>query len=327
METRAPFMLVGAFVLVLAASLFGFAAWLAKTSFEEAQDLYHIYFTGAVTGLQEGSPVNYSGVPVGRVTDIRIDPENVGRVRVTIEVPDGTPIKTDTIASLELQGITGTAFVQLAGGTQAAALLSETANGVPVIPSRPSTLAAVFEAAPTVIENLVQLSEQLSGFLSEDNQRAFASTLDNISKATGALAETTAGVPQTVEQARETLANVNLLVLTLRQSAETLSGQADRVLGSLGGTAEAAGRELTSSAQELRRTAEAMTGAANQASAMIRENRQPIQDFTAGSLYDLNQLITEVRDLAANIGRLTIRIERDPASFLLGGSRRGVQVE
>lgn len=309
METRAPFMLVGAFVLVLAAALFGFAAWLAKTSFEEAQDTYHIYFTGAVTGLLEGSPVNYSGVPVGRVTDIRIDPENVGRVRVAIEVPDGTPIKTDTIASLELQGITGTAFVQLTGGTQAAALLSEVSQDVPVIPSRPSTLAAVFDAAPAVIENLVELSERLSGFLSEDNQRAFAATLENVSRATGTLAETTAAVPETVGQARETLANVNLLVLTLRQAAEALGSQADSTLAALGGTAEA------------------VKDTADQASAMIRENRRPIRDFTAGGLYDLNQLITEMRDLSANISRLTVRIERDPASFLLGGSRRGVEVE
>ena len=309
METRAPFMLVGAFVLVLAAALFGFAAWLAKTSFEEAQDTYYIYFTGAVTGLLVGSPVNYSGVPVGRVTDIRIDPENVGRVRVEIEVPDGTPVKTDTIASLELQGITGTAFVQLSGGTQGAALLEEEAEGVPVIPSRPSTLAAVFDAAPVVIENLVRLSERLSGFLSEDNQRALAATLENVRRATEALADTTAGVPGTMDQAKETLANVNLLVLTLRQSAETLGSRADRTLAAIGGTAEA------------------VRGTADQASAMIRENRQPIRDFTSGSLYDLNQLITEMRDLSANIGRLAVRIERDPASFLLGGSRRGVEVK
>lgn len=327
METRTSYLMVGTFVLVLIAGLFGFAAWLAKASFDEGEDVYHIYFTGSVTGLQPGSPVSYRGLPVGVVTDIRIDPENVERVRVTVDVAEGTPIKTDAIASLEMQGITGTSFVQITGGTAQAPALDEVADGVPVIPSRPSSLAEVVEAAPRVLENLILLSERLSLFLSDENSAAVAATLSNVETVTGALAATTEGLPETIAEARQTLVGINALTVTLQQAAGTLAARADDTLATVDRTAARADEELERTAAEIRELTTALRATADQATAMIEENREPVLDFTAGSLYDFNLLITEVRDLAANIGRLATRIERDPANFLLGGSRRGVTIE
>lgn len=328
METRASHLVVGAFVLVLLTALFGFAAWLAKVSFEEATDLYRIHFTGSVTGLQIGSPVSYQGLPVGRVTDIRIDPENVERVRVTIEVQEGTPIKTDTIASLELQGITGTSFVQLTGGTQQAPPLEAAAEAdMPVIRSRPSALAEVFDAAPLVLGNLIELSDRLTAFLSPENEAAFTATLGNVRAVTGSLDEATAELPETVAEARRTLALVGTLVGELDGTVARLGGRAEDALAAFGEVAGTADEELALTAAELRGTAEALRVAAEQAAALVRENREPIRDFTANSLFDINLLITEVRDLTANVGRLATRIERDPASFLLGGTRRGVELE
>ena len=92
---------------------------VASVPIDREVDPYQIAFAGSVTGLQQGSQVRYRGVPVGRVADIRIDPQRVEWVLVTIEVERGTPIRQDTVASLEMQGVTGIAFVQLQGGTQA----------------------------------------------------------------------------------------------------------------------------------------------------------------------------------------------------------------
>ena len=118
METRANHVLVGSFVLALVAAAVVAALWLSKIELDRTQVRFLIYFQGNVTGLNIGSAVRYRGVPVGNVIDIRIDPENVERVRVLIEVTDDTPVKRDTIASLGIQGITGIAFIQLSGGTQ-----------------------------------------------------------------------------------------------------------------------------------------------------------------------------------------------------------------
>ena len=86
METRANYLLVGSFVLGLALALVLFLAWIAKIELGDGQPVYRIFFTGSVTGLKDGSPVRYRGVPVGSVTDIRIDPANVEQIEVTSDL-------------------------------------------------------------------------------------------------------------------------------------------------------------------------------------------------------------------------------------------------
>src|SRR3712207_3406620 len=156
METRASHLLVGGFVLVLIAAMVGFIMWLARAQFQETADRYEIQFTGSVTGLQVGSPVRYRGVPVGTVREIRLDPANVERVRVRVDLQPGTPIKVDSLASMEQQGVTGGVYVQITGGTQEAPSLREVANvPMPVIPSKPSTFAELADRAPELLGNLI----------------------------------------------------------------------------------------------------------------------------------------------------------------------------
>ena len=93
METRASYMIVGAFVFLLFASAMGFVIWLGKLELDKSVNLYEIGFTGSVTGLSVASPVRYRGIPVGQVTDIQIDSENVERIDVTIEVDSDIRIK------------------------------------------------------------------------------------------------------------------------------------------------------------------------------------------------------------------------------------------
>src|SRR5439155_9522240 len=93
METRAHYVAVGAFVLAMVALAFIAVLWLARAQLTTQYALYDIYFTGAVSGLRNGAPVEYSGVPVGKVADVRIDPANVEQIRVTVELDASTAIK------------------------------------------------------------------------------------------------------------------------------------------------------------------------------------------------------------------------------------------
>ena len=102
METRTNHLLVGTFVLLLVAGLVAFIIWAVKADVDAKVTNYHVYFAGSVSGLSNVSEVRYRGVPIGTVTDFRIDPENVGRVRVTLDVSGDTPIKEDSIASIEM---------------------------------------------------------------------------------------------------------------------------------------------------------------------------------------------------------------------------------
>ena len=181
METRANYVLVGAFVLLVVGGLIGFVIWLGKAQFDREFAQYKVLFRGSVTGLKEANPVRYRGVPVGSVTGIRINPENVEEVEVLIQVTRDTPIKEDTEASLEFQGITGVAYVQLSGGSQAMPPLEAGPDGEPpVIQSKPSQLEKVIKAAPELIQQFIVLVDRATQLLGEANQKSIAGTLDNL---------------------------------------------------------------------------------------------------------------------------------------------------
>src|SRR3546814_14502021 len=85
METRANYIMVGCFVLLLAFGLLGFVLWLAQFQFEEEYARYDIVFESSVTGLNEGSPVRYRGARVGEVLSVDLDPDRPTAIRVTLE--------------------------------------------------------------------------------------------------------------------------------------------------------------------------------------------------------------------------------------------------
>lgn len=312
METRANYTAVGAFVLALAAAVFVFVIWLAKVQFDKSIQPYYIMVTGTVTGLVEGGPVRYRGVNVGTVSDIRINPENVEEVRLTIEVPEDTPIKTDAIASLEPVGVTGGVYVEIQGGSKDAPLLREKVSGIPVIPSRPSSIAAVLSKAPEVLENLMKISNRLTLLLNDDNQKSIGTLLANLAQASG--------------NANDTMRNANLLIVDLRRQADTLSKQANVLMTTANDTVGKVGRDTTVITAELAKTSKEINKLSASLAGMIEENREPIRDFTATGLYDLSQLLIHLQDLTNNLSRVSRRLERDPTDLLFGGNS-GVKAE
>lgn len=316
METRASYILVGSFVLSLLAGLLVFTVWIAKVQLEESRQPYRIYFTGSVTGLQQGSPVRYRGVPVGTVADIRLDPDNVTRVRVTIQVQNGTPIMSDSIASLELQGITGGAYVQITGGSiEADRLKAADADGIPVIPSRPSSLTAVVDTAPQLVNRALEVITRLGELMNGDNQKAIGEILGNVRAITGDLARTTDGLEATMVQARTTLKGLEPIGPQLDRTLV----QAQGLITTLQGTAKQLGGDSRELILSLKKTS-------NELAALLGENRDPVRDFTATGLYDLSLLIAQLRDLSGQLSRVVTRIENDPSNFLFGGTRQGVEV-
>ncbi|WP_029008444.1 MlaD family protein [Azospirillum halopraeferens] len=326
METRASYILVGVFVLSLIAGLFVFTVWIAKSQFDEQRDPYLIYFTGSVTGLQEGSPVRYRGIPIGTVTDLRLDPSNVGRVRVAIAVQAGTPIKADSIASLEVQGITGGAYVQITGGTERSELLRASQSGVPVIPSRPSSLAEVVDAAPQILNRVLTIAERIDTLLSPANQQAVTAILANVGTITADVAAATSDLETTAAEARAAMAGA-------RHLTETLSGTVDGLAPDLHSTLEQARRTLATLdrttgalAGEVTALTRSLTVTSGRVGELVEENREPLRDFTATGLYEVTLLVTQLRDLSSQLSRVVTRIESSPTNFLFGGTRQGVEV-
>ena len=115
METRAPFVIVGAFVLAAIAAVFGFVYWLQNTGGLAPRATYHVQFEGSVPGLLVGAAVLFNGIRVGEVSELNLAPDSPRRVNATISVASTTPVRADTRVGLEFQGLTGVPVVALEG--------------------------------------------------------------------------------------------------------------------------------------------------------------------------------------------------------------------
>ena len=317
MEIRASYMIVGTVVLALIAGLAAFSAWLVKSDIDQLATEYAIYFEGSVTGLQEESQVQYRGIPVGTIVEIGIDPDNVERVRAIVEIDENTPITKDTIATLEMQGITGIAYVQLLGGTRdSAPLVIDNDDELPVIAARRSALEQVFESTPELLAQAVDVADRLATFLNDDNLESLASTLANVEKLSGSFAGGSGDFGDVMTGMTETLGEIKALGTDLRK----VSGKLDEQLDGVGG-------DLVDTLAELSTAAGDLGGAARQLDGMVEDLREPLSDFSGTGLYELTNLVGESRALVAALTRITKEVERDPAGFLIGGSRRGFKAE
>src|SRR3954471_14970717 len=116
METRAPYVLIGSFVLAAILAVFGFVYWLNNTGGMGPRTSYHVQFDGSVPGLLVGAGVLFNGIRVGEVTALGLAPDSPRRVNATISVASTTPVRADTKISLEFQGLTGVPVIALEGG-------------------------------------------------------------------------------------------------------------------------------------------------------------------------------------------------------------------
>src|SRR5262245_46657261 len=257
METRASYFLVGLFVLMIVTGAFVTVLWLSNIRDRDLGTLYYIYFRGSVTGLQNGAPVRLRGVPVGTVTDIALDDQNIELIQVTVTIRPGTPIKADTYAQLAIQSfVTGQAFIQLFGGTQAAEPLEpRPGRRRAVIPWRPSPLDRLFDDAPELFAQIGQIAVRLNQLLSDENIARISTIVGNIEQISAGVAAASAHLDGTVNQAGTTLAAIGTTATEVTQVARDLHTALARVNargGLLAGT-ERTMEELRSTVQAFER--------------------------------------------------------------------------
>ena len=142
METRAPFVVVGAFVLAAIAAVFGFVYWLQNSAGLGPRATYHVQFEGSVPGLLVGAAVLFNGIRVGEVTELGLAPDNPRGVNATISVASTTPVRSDTRVGLEFQGLTGVPVIALEGGK-----LVANSGPVPTLMAEPGAGQGMSQAA------------------------------------------------------------------------------------------------------------------------------------------------------------------------------------
>jgi phospholipid/cholesterol/gamma-HCH transport system substrate-binding protein len=162
METRAPFVVVGAFVLAAIVAVFGFVYWLHNTGGLGPRATYHVQFDGSVPGLLVGAAVLFNGIRVGEVTDLGLAPDNPRGVKATISVASTTPVRADTRVGLEFQGLTGVPVIALEGG-----MLLANSGEVPTLVAEPGAGQGMTQAARDALRRVDSVLAENSGPLKD----------------------------------------------------------------------------------------------------------------------------------------------------------------
>ena len=188
METRAPFAVVGAFVLAAIIAVFGFVYWLQNTGGLGPRTSYRVQFEGSVPGLLVGAAVLFNGIRVGEVTELGLAPGNPRGVNATISVAATTPVRADTKVGLEFQGLTGVPVIALEGGTQVAA-----SGEVPTLVAEPGAGQGMTQAARDALRKVDTVLSENSGALKDtiDNLKVFS---EGLARNTGKLDGIVAGL-------------------------------------------------------------------------------------------------------------------------------------
>lgn len=309
METRANYAAVGAFVLAMVLLAFGTVVWLAGGEINAAQAHYRIYFSGSVSGLREGAAVEYNGVPVGKVEEIRIDPDNVALVSTTVTTDPELVIKRDAVATLQSNLLSGVSFVQISGGTRDAPPLKAEGNErYPVIRSAPSTLASVAASGPELVNKLNATVDRFSMILDEKNRQSLSESLENLRVFTAGLAARNNDIAELAGNANSATAAASKLLVGIERSYAGPDG---------------IGTRLTGAISDFDKVAKNLADTNKQLQVALQDVRPGLRSFSQQTLGDVGSLIAEARQLVASANRVVTNVERDPMSLLFGDRREG----
>jgi phospholipid/cholesterol/gamma-HCH transport system substrate-binding protein len=310
METRAHYVAVGAFVL--AVIVVGFVAALSLGRVEFAQNLqrYYIFFRGSVSGLSKGSLVQYNGIRVGRVVDVRVDPDDLEKIEVIVEIDkDLVPIKTDARAFIDTNLLSGVATIQIRGGTsQAKNLEPEPGHRYPVIAAGSSVFQRVSEAGPQLLDHLMVAVDNLNDLLNPQNRQAVSDTLQNLRMITEAFVAPS-------NEAGELVRNANTTVLEMAK----LLDHVDQSYSQRGGLKDEASQTLA----DFDRLAKNLVDTNRQLQQILQENRTGLHDFTQSTLSQVGNLVSDMQRFISGLSRFVASVERDPAKLLFGERREG----
>ncbi|TBU96516.1 MlaD family protein [Stutzerimonas kirkiae] len=303
METRAHHVLIGLFTVIAVGCALLFALWLGKSSMDREYQYYEVSFSRDVSGLSSGSPVEYSGIKVGDVERLWLEPDDPNKVRARVRLYGDTPVKQDTRARLALANITGSMVIQLHGGSPGSPLLRGERNDPPVIIADPSPLSALLENGQDLLTNINGLLGNANQLFSKENTRNISQTLAHLEQATSVLSEQRGDIAEALQQfnqlGQQTGTALEEITLLARNTNGLLDQQGRGLLENAGQSLQALGRVTA------------------RLDALLAENQDALGNGMQG-FNGLGPAINELRTTLGALRRVTQRLEDNPGAFLLG---------
>ena len=303
METRSNYVMVGAVTVALLIGSLLFIVWLAGLSTKSTK-CYDIYFP-AVGGINKGSNVSFSGVPVGQVSKLSLLPNRPEFVWVRIDVDQQTPVLEGTTAEIHSVSLAGGNEIQLNGAQRGRAPIDQVGpQGCPVIPASSGGLSALLNSAPELLARIERLTERLTELLSDKNQNSIADILENIDATTKALKDRAPELGDTLSELKTASHNAGLAA----GNVATLAANTNQMVTQDGRPAM----------QNLNKTLASVQQATNNLNAMISDARPGVQNFSKSTLPEANRLVHDLHELSQSLEAVASRVNQQGIGGALG---------
>ncbi len=307
MENRSNHIFVGGVVLALTVLTLVFIVWLAGFS-DASNRQFDVFFKQSVEGLAKGSAVTFAGVPVGKVEEIALLPENPDFVRVRITVKDNVPILQGTTATVASVGFTGVAQVNLDGAMKGAPPIEEPGpNGVPVIPTKPGALGELLNSAPKLLERLTTLTERLTEFLSDRNQQSFEGILNNVNRLSKSLADRGPEIAATLAETRIAIRQAGDAAQKIGNLAETTNGMMDS--------------DVRPAIHNLNKAVAAADHSMTTLDGVLTDVRPGMKALSTQTIPEVSQLVSDLSEMSRALTAVAERLDRGGAGAVLGGNK------
>ncbi|MEM9317922.1 MAG: MlaD family protein [Pseudomonadota bacterium] len=263
METRGNYILIGLFTIAAIVAAIVFFLAFARVELDQQVAYYDARFD-SVSGLAEASDVRFAGLPVGQVVNVGLSPELDGTVTVRLEVGADTPVRADSVATVETQGVTGVGFISISAGSPDAELAMAAPNQIGSIATDRSVIQSLSEDAPALVSETLQLVRDVGELFSGDNRERIANIIVNAETASVAFAETLedfAEVASSVDDFVNQIDRFNTVLQTLAADLDAALLTADQTIGAWGEVADDAVEFLNEGAEAFDTASTTLTAA------------------------------------------------------------------
>lgn len=290
MEIRANYILVGIFTLLVALGGVAFTLWIGSKDKGVSMTDYEILVNESVKGLSVNNDVLFTGIRVGTVSDIKISRVTPGEVRVRVTIAADTPVREDSVAQLELRGITGVSVISITGGSAQSPLMHVGEHEVGAIRYSPSTINTVMTQMPDVLASTNLMLRRIADTFSKHNTKSLTEILDSLAKVTDALAKRSDSID-------ETLASIEKVSKQLDQLARSVNVIVNK---------------------DVKTAAQSFSNAMKSVDSTMKSVEPGLKRFSGQGLTDARLLVAEMRNLVQTLTRVSQKIESDPRRFFFG---------
>lgn len=304
MEPKAHHVIIGLFTLLAFVAALLFALWLAKSTADRDWSYFQIGFNQPVSGLSKGNPVLYSGVQIGDVVDLKLNPLDPSQVRVLIRVDQDIPIRENTQASLVLANITGSMSVQFSGGSPDSPELIGDINDPPLIIAKPSAFDSLLANGQSLLKKAEVLLVDANKMFSDRNIENLTAVLDNTREVSDALLDQ-----------RGRLNDLLIRLDSASQRAGEAAVKVSKVSDNTNALLQNEGRAALTSLNAALKTIETTSTRIDQ----LTQNNQGAIEAGLQGMGDLSPALRELRSTLRNLNQLTRRLGEDPTRAIWGG--------